>query len=62
MDLSSCDYGASAPSTDVLCTARPDPEVASETAEGGLNVSWTGLFPWIGVGLSPTSLVQESDR
>jgi hypothetical protein len=62
MDLSSCDCGATAPSTDVLRTAQADLEARSEAADTGLNVTWTGLVPWLGAGLSPTSLVEESDR
>jgi hypothetical protein len=61
MGLSSCDYGASAPSTEAPRTVQSDAE-SSESANVGLNVSWTGLFPWLGMGLSPTSLVEESDR
>ena len=62
MELSSRDCGASAPSTDALGSAQAGSKVPSETADPGLDVSWTGLVPWLGVGLSPTSLVEESDR
>ena len=62
MDLYSCDCGASAPSTDAPRTAQAAHEAGSETADTGLNVGWTGLLPWLGAGLSPTSLVEESDR
>jgi len=61
MDLYSY-YGASAPPVDAPRSAQTDSKVPSETVDAGLNVSWTGLFPWLGAGLSPTSLVQESDR
>jgi hypothetical protein len=62
MDLSTCDRGASAPSTSGLRTVQPEPDVQSESTEAGLNVSWTGLVTWLGAGLSATSLVEESER
>jgi hypothetical protein len=62
MELSSCDCGASAPSTNVPRTAQKDSSIPCEKADVGLNVGWTGLLPWLGAGLSPTSLVEESDR
>jgi len=62
MELSTCDCGARAPSMEATRTGQCNPETPKETSDTGLNVSWTGLVPWLGIGLNPTSDVQESER
>ena len=62
MDLSTCDCGATAPSVDAPRTGQPDSEARKEIVDAGLGVGWIGLVPWLGIGLSPTSDVQESER